>query len=301
MPCSREGYVDAVVDREEAHRLVPVRAHQRDDDDVVLLALEVVHGRDGHVLGRRVALQLVLERAHLPKVGGEDGDPGFVVAALDEVRGEGADEICLVRVCLRVALALVVLEVAVRQEEATRIDPHDLWVIADGEVVPKLRIERLDEPRDLRMHAPLLQKRYMLASVFDEALKQRDVHVEVLGEAVNRCRRAQLLVVADEDHVLSARVEGSEDVGLEHLSGLLDDDHLRAQLLEEHLVLRDGRCGHAYKIHLAKHGKLPVPLEHCALHRISLELSADLRKALPGFVVGLEQPPPVHLLLLFDR
>mmetsp|Transcript_8659 Transcript_8659/g.27129 ORF Transcript_8659/g.27129 Transcript_8659/m.27129 type:complete len:612 (+) Transcript_8659:989-2824(+) len=297
----RQRHVDAVVDRQETHSLVPVGSHQGDDDDVVLLALEVVHGRDGDVLRRQVAPQLVLQETDLSEVRRENGYLRLVVAALDEVRAQCADEVCLEAVGLRVALALIILEVVVTQEKAPSVHAHDLRVVERGLVVSELRVQGPDEPRDLRVHPPLLQQRDVLATVLDQALEERDVEVEVLGQPVDRRRGPQLLVVTDEDHVLRARVERRQDVGLQDLRGLFHDDHLRPQLLQQDLVLGDGRGGHPDEVHLTEDLQLPVALERGAVEGIPLELPGDLRQQLSRLVVGLQQPLPVGLLLQVQR
>mmetsp|Transcript_64226 Transcript_64226/g.179616 ORF Transcript_64226/g.179616 Transcript_64226/m.179616 type:complete len:390 (+) Transcript_64226:734-1903(+) len=166
-------------------------------------------------------------------------------------------------------------------------------------MVPELWIVRLDEAGDLRVHAPLLQQCDVVGAVFDQALEQGHIEAEVLGQAVDRGARPQLLVIANEDDVLCPPVQGRHDVGLQDLGGLLDDEDLRPQRLQQRVVLGDGSGRHPDDLHLPKQLELPVPLQGLLALGVALKLAGDLWQLLPGFEVHLQHPLAIGLVLQF--
>mmetsp|Transcript_20058 Transcript_20058/g.60027 ORF Transcript_20058/g.60027 Transcript_20058/m.60027 type:complete len:283 (+) Transcript_20058:985-1833(+) len=199
------------------------------------------------------------------------------------------------------AFALVVLEVVVFHEEGAPVHAHDFRPLLGAGVVAQLRVVWFDEPRNLWVHAPLLQQRHMVGAIFDEALEQRDVQMEVFREPVYSGGGPQLLVVADENDVLRAGVQRCQDVGFKHLGGFFHDDHLRPELFEHLLVF--GNCGgrHAYDLHLAEQLQLSIALQGRAVLGIALDLPRDLRELLAGLVVMLQHPLPVSFPALLTR
>lgn len=94
-PCSRQGHADPVFHRHEPDLVLRVRPHQRQDHDVALLSLIVIHRLHLHHLQPVLIHQDFLYQVHLLHVQGQHRNLILLVLVLHQILCEQADHLSL--------------------------------------------------------------------------------------------------------------------------------------------------------------------------------------------------------------
>lgn len=191
---ARQGDADSIGRLQEAHHPLVIVPHQRQDDNVVLLALVIVHRRDVDVIERS---QLVLltplghHESHLGGVGDQDGDPLLADALLRQEMGQSEGHGRFVAVQVTGAAVLFRFGMVVIEKEDAAFDGRDARVEEDAGVVLQMAVDgRNDETGHFGTHSVLDGQHDGRHTSRDESFEKGHVHLIFLGQFVDIALRS---------------------------------------------------------------------------------------------------------------
>lgn len=129
-----QGYADAVGYLEEAHLALLVASHQREENDVILFPLVLVHHMDLDA-SKRLDRHELAQAEELPRVGGKDGDLRGQVLLAQKVLAQLHHKVCLMLVLVASAFLDLLFRKAVLHKEKVAGDTLNLLILENRRMV----------------------------------------------------------------------------------------------------------------------------------------------------------------------